>query len=257
MSTLNKSTIILVAARLKSSRLKKKVLRTIKGKELLFHLIDRLKIIKNSDDIIICTSINPQDDPIQDFCYKNSTKCFRGSENDVMGRFINAIDHYNLSPDNIVRITGDNCLVAFESIDSGIKKHNYKNADVTILKDLPIGMGCEIVNYNYFKKLYHKVEDPSSSEYMTWMLDRSDICKVENVMAPEKLRRPKYRLTCDTKEDFILLDKIYEKLYNGKPISSEVVINLLDSEKELAKINQNIKQITFDDVKNHINVNIK
>ena len=257
MSILNRNTTILIAARLKSTRLKEKVLKIIEGKEILLHLIDRLKLINNAHDIIVCTSVNPQDGPILDFCNKNNIKCFRGSEDDVMGRFINALDHFNLSPDNIVRITGDNCLVAFELIELGINRHNKKSADVTILNNLPIGMGFEIINYNYFKSLYDRVEDPSSSEYMTWMLDRPDICKVEKVSPSKIFDRPNYRLTCDTAEDFRLLVTIFKKLYRGNPIKSENVIKLLDTKDTLVEINKNIKQISYDDVKDHVNVNIK
>jgi len=248
--------VILVAARLKSRRLNKKIIKKILGKEILHHLIDRLKSIQSNPEIIVCTSTNKQDKPINKLCEKIDVKCFSGSEDDVMGRFINALCYFNINPDNIVRITADNCLIAHELIDQAIGLHNRKKADVTLMKNLPLGMSSEIINYKYFKKLYKNVEDPKSSEYMTWMLDRPDLCKIQTIK-PSAYKRPQYRLTCDTPEDLKLIKIVYKKLYNGFPIKSKDVIKFLDDNTDLLKINDKISQINFEDVKNHINIKIK
>ena len=141
-------------------------------------------------------------------------------------------------------------------MDKAIKEHNSIKADVTIMKDLPIGMDSEVINYNYFKYLYKKVEDPNSSEYMTWMLDRPDICNV-HATKTAKYNRPNYRLTFDTAEDLKLIKLIYNNLYKGNPIPSKEIIEYLDSNSDLIKINSNVQQINYDDVKDHININIK
>jgi len=253
---LKKNNLILIAARLKSNRLRKKVIKKIAGKEIIIHLVDRLKLVSNVDDIIVCTSINCQDDPIVEICKNDNIKCFRGSEDDVMGRFIDAVDYFKYCPKNIIRVTGDNCLVAHELVDIGILRHISTDADVTILNNLPIGMGCEIINFNYFMSLYKRVEDPNSSEYMTWMLDRPDLCKIEKIIPDKDFDRPHYRLTCDTIEDFNFLKAIYEKLYKGEPINSLEILKFLDANQDLLKINGNVKQVSYDDVKDHINVNI-
>ena len=250
------NTIILVAARLKSTRLKRKIVKIIAGKMVIHHLIDRLSLVKNASDVVVCTSTNSQDKPIYDFCQNINVKCYRGSEDDVMGRFIGSIEHYNLATKNIVRVTADSPLISFEMMDKAIKEHNSLKADVTIMKDLPIGMDSEVINYNYFKYLYKKVEDPNSSEYMTWMLDRPDICNV-HATKTAKYNRPNYRLTFDTTEDLKLIKLIYNNLYKGNPIPSKEIIEYLDSNSDLTKINSNVQQINYDDVKDHININIK
>ena len=248
--------VILIAARLKSSRLEKKIIKKIAGKELLIHLIERLKLVKSKPEIIVCTSINEQDRPINKLCKKINIKCFNGSENDVMGRFISALKYFEIIPENIVRITADNCLIVYELIDKAFELHFQEKADVTLMKNFPLGMSGEIISYKYFKELYKNVEDPSSSEYMTWMLDRPDLCKVIT-FKDDEFNRPNYRLTCDTAEDFTLLQTIFKNLYSGKPISSKNVITFLDKISHLLKINDSISQINYEDVKEHINVRVK
>ena len=79
------------------------------------------------------------------------------------------------------------------------------------MKNLPLGMSGEIISYKYFKELYKNVEDPNSSEYMTWMLDRPDLCKVIT-FKDDEFNRPNYRLTCDTPDDFTPF-KLSSKIY--------------------------------------------
>ena len=253
---LSRDTVILIAGRLKSRRLKEKIIKKINNKEIILHLIDRLEQVKNISDIIFCTSTNAQDHKVFEIVEQTGVKCFKVSEKKVMKRFIDAVNYFNLNPRNIVRVTADNCLISFEMLEKGIKHHNLTNADVTTMTNLPIGMASEIINYKYFKKLYAKVEDPNSSEYMTWMLDRPDLCNVERIK-DESLNRPHFRLTCDTPEDFKLLEIIFSNLYSFKPIDSLEIIKFLDNNKNISQINKGIEQITYEDVKDEINVNIK
>ena len=88
------------------------------------------------------------------------------------------------------------------------------------------------------------------------MLDRPDICNVERIK-DDNLNRPHFRLTCDTPEDFKLLEIIFSNLYYFKPIDSLEIIKFLDKNKNISQINKDIEQITYEDVKDEINVNIK
>ena len=86
----NHDTVILVAVRLKSKRLKNKAILPIIGKPLIHILYNRLLTVKNAKKIILCTSINKQDDPIYQFAKKNNILCVRGSELNVISRFLKA-----------------------------------------------------------------------------------------------------------------------------------------------------------------------
>ena len=249
------TTIILIAVRLKSKRLPKKALKYIRDKTIFEHLIARMKLVKEADRVIVCTSTNKEDDPIVDICKKKGYEYYRGYEDDVMGRFINAVK--DIVPKNIIRVTGDNCLVSHEFLDAAILSHNEKDADYTTTSFLPRGMRGEVIKYETLKKLHKLVVDPNSSEYMTWMIDRPDIFNVNKIKVDPVLHRPNYRVTCDTHSDLKVIKNIYDNIYTGIPIPSSEVIRYLDNNPEIVEINSNIKQKTKDDVLGKINVELK
>ena len=68
-------------------------------------MIDRLKLAKNVDEIIICTSTSKQDRPLGDLAKKNNVKCFFGDPDDVLESLLGAADKFEL--DYILNITAD------------------------------------------------------------------------------------------------------------------------------------------------------
>ena len=138
----NKKVIILIAVRMKSRRLSQKALLKIEDKTVLEHLLDRLKLSKTSQSIVVCTSVSPEDDILTKIAEKNGVKWFRGSEDDVMDRFIKAADKEKA--DIIVRITGDNILIDPFYLDKAVKYHLKNKADYTSIDGLPSGVKSEI-----------------------------------------------------------------------------------------------------------------
>ena len=79
----------IIEARMTSKRLPGKVLLNSGiNKPFLYCLVDRIKKVKKIDEVIVATTTNFEDDKIADFCKKNKVSCFRGRENDVMGRVL-------------------------------------------------------------------------------------------------------------------------------------------------------------------------
>ena len=93
---------------MKSSRLPKKALLEIVNRSLIERLVERLMLGFSADQIVICTSTNPQDMVLKKVATKLGVRFFAGSELDVMGRFIAASKKNNVS--TIARVTGDNPL---------------------------------------------------------------------------------------------------------------------------------------------------
>ena len=112
-------TAFLITARLKSTRLPRKILLPVKGKPLLVHMLDRIKNAQNIDKIIICTSINSEDDPLEEIAKEENVFCFRGSEDDVLSRLYEASYKYKL--DFFVNKAADGPMVDPFFIDKAIK----------------------------------------------------------------------------------------------------------------------------------------
>ena len=89
-------TIAIIQARMGSKRLPGKVLEQIEKKPMLYHIVDRVKRVSQIEDIVIATSNEKTDEPIVDFCVSNSIKYFAGSENNVLDRFYQAANKYNI-----------------------------------------------------------------------------------------------------------------------------------------------------------------
>ena len=87
---IDKKVVASIEARMSSSRLPGKMLKNIGDKPVIQHLVDRLRNCSTVDDIIIATTVNKFDDPLVDWAENYNVKYYRGSEEDVLQRVIDA-----------------------------------------------------------------------------------------------------------------------------------------------------------------------
>ncbi len=236
-------TVILIAVRLHSTRLPKKALIKLGEKTLLEHLIDNVKQAKEPDDIIICTSIHEDDREIISLASAIGIKCFAGSEDDVMDRFIQVAQRENA--DTIVRVTGDNPLTDPEIMDQMIRFHIKEMKEYTYTEDPPRGTRCEILNVDAMKKAHMLAEDTSQTEYMSLYFRQPKFFRISKfIVVDSLLRRPQYRLTVDTPEDLELMKALYESLYDHNKDrfpSLRTIIEFLDRNPTIVAINRDIE----------------
>ena len=219
---------IFIAVRMKSTRLPTKALLDICGLPLVVRLFQRLEEIFKKEDLVVCTSTNPQDDELEDISKENGIKCFRGSELDVMGRFIKAAQKFDTK--TIARVTGDNPLTDPKILEKMVSYHINQQSEYTYTDDLPAGVNAEIIDIDALKRIHKEISDPNSTEYMTYVLKRPDKLivkeyKVENL----SLRKPEISLTVDNESDIQLIRRIY-KTFNGKLPDLSKIIEWLDTQ---------------------------
>lgn len=226
---------IIVQARLGSTRLPKKILNEFYNEEsILSLLLNRLKTLPNVN-IIIATTENILDDSIVDFAKENNYNYFRGSENDVLNRFIEASKYYNLK--KICRVCSDNPFLDINSIDLLYKQLNqgFDYASFCTSNNIPVmkthyGFWCEAVTLQALEKSYSLIQDKMYKEHVTnFIYMNEDIFKVKFNQIPLEIEKSSLRLTVDTINDFKLARKIYEKTLK---LTSEInpinVINSID-----------------------------
>ena len=215
--------IICVAVRLKSNRLKRKALLDLNGVTLIERLIERLLSEFQNDEICICTSRHEDDKPLVEIAKKYSLNFIAGEELDVMSRFIEIGN--KKQAENITRVTGDNPLTDPKIITQMLLDHIKKGSDYTFCNQIPIGAGSEIVKFETLKKLYSMLTDPNSSEYMTYMLNRPDLIKVNNFFVSDNsIIEPNLSLTVDNDDDYRFLKDIYN-YFKVSDISLQEVIS--------------------------------
>lgn len=231
-------TVVLIAVRMHSKRLPRKALLPLAGRPAIEHLIERVKQAKIPAAAVLCTSTHPDDAVLVEVADRMGIKWFRGSEEDVMQRFLDAA--IREVADVVVRITGDDILIDPTFLDRAIGHHLAKNADYTAYPDLPKGMEAEVISVSALRTAHELAEDPSFTEYMTSYLRRPDIFRVSNMPVEERYRRS-FRLTLDTEEDYRLLKTVFDGLSRpGKIITTEEILDFLDRRPELAAMNASV-----------------
>ena len=225
-----------------SSRLPGKALLNLKGKPMLQHIIEFTKYSRLTDEIIIATSDKSEDDQIQKLAEKSNISCFRGSSDNVLKRYYDCA--LKFGGEIIIRLTGDNPLIDPTIIDQVIdicKKTKCDYCSNMINQTFPLGYLVEGMTFQTLKKMYETKQDELSKEHVTHYLRKNlNEFFVKEVHAPHNINKNQWRLSVDYKEDFELIQKIFDELYQDNSfIPYEKVVGLLDKEKYLLKINEN------------------
>lgn len=229
-----------------STRLPGKIIKKLNGKPALWHVYNRCKTSKYADLVIIATTTDKADDPIEAFCKKNKLPYFRGDVENVLSRYYGAAEKYGLS--RIARITADCPLIDPQTIDKVFKAHTAQKCDyisnVIGERTFPRGLDVEVFSFNALKKAFEGATETVEKEHVTprmWENKNGEYILGRTVTAPIELRRS-YRLTMDYPEDFALIDAIYEKFSNYKIIPTLKAIRFLDEHPEIATINKDCEQ---------------
>lgn len=209
-----------IQARMSSSRLPGKVLAEIMGKPMLYHQLERLKTSKKLEEIVVAATSNPLDDPIEEFCKEYGVKCFRGSEEDVLKRFIDASKKYNLSI--VVRVCSDSPLIDIASMDEMIQILIEQQVDLVSVdpKETSLLDGFEVTNLAFLEKIYGLCTEEYHKEHVTYLAkEDTKIGKVLYYDPPLELRFKDIRVTVDTEKDLEFIREVFKWLYEeGKII---------------------------------------
>lgn len=238
-------TVIIVQARMTSTRLPGKVLRTVLDKPLLEYQIERIRRVKLADEIVIATTINNADKSIINLCERLSISYFRGSEEDVLGRYHATAQAYG--GDVIVRVTSDCPIIDPKIIDQIIRFYfdhhcKYDYVSNTLQRTYPRGMDTEVFSFKILDEAFHEANLSYEREHVTPFFylhpRRYRLCNIAY-----KQDQSQHRWTVDTIEDFELITKIIENLYPHVPeFDMEDVLNLLTNYPEWTKINAHVEQ---------------
>ncbi|NFA59978.1 glycosyltransferase family protein [Clostridium sporogenes] len=240
-----KKIIVIVQARMGSTRLQGKVLKKICGKTVLEHDIDRLRRIKNIDKIIIATTTLEKDNVIIKECERLRVKYFRGSEEDVLSRYYYAAKENNA--DVVVRVTSDCPLIDPQVSENIIEfyldnKDKYDYVSNTIDRTYPRGLDTEVFSFESLEKAFKESKLQRDREHVTpYIWDNPQIFKLAQYKNDKDYSN--LRWTLDTEEDFILIKEIYKELYIGKhAFYFEDILKLVKQRSQLLEINKNVKQ---------------
>ena len=215
---------IILQCRTNSSRFPNKVIKIIQDKNIIEHIISRLKKCQNIDKLILCTTDTSNDDIIEMIGKKNDIHVFRGSEHNVLERYYNCAKHYKSK--NIIRCTGDCPLIDPLLIDNLIEefhemkfKHlNFRDKDITRNKHFPDGFDAEIFTFEVLEEAYKNDKSEFNKEHVTPYIVSKYGHNYYKIPNTERffVDYNNFHLSVDTEEDYKRVLEIYKAVYNKK-----------------------------------------
>ena len=237
--------IAIIEARMGSTRLLGKSLKKIMGKPILEILIARVKRSNLITEIVIATSENPNDDAIELLAKRLNVGCFRGSEDDVLGRVLKAAKAYRA--DHIVELWGDCPLIDPEIIDKMISYYLNNDFDCVgtcLDKTFPWGISALIFPTKILEEISQITQDPVDRENVSnYIYEHPDRYKIGHLPCPPELNHPEIRLTVDELADFEVVKIIFERLTPKNPDFRTIdIIKFLEYNPEIKNVNIGVKQ---------------
>lgn len=245
-------TVVIVQARMSSSRLPGKVLLEIGGKPMLAWVLERAAHARLVQQVIVATTTDPADDAIEAFCRVSGWECFRGSLFDVLDRYYQAAR--SAQADVVVRLTADCPLMDPALIDHTLEEFFRSGVDFAAnrlpppwKRTYPIGLDIEVCSFAALERAWREAAQTYEREHvMPYLYAEQGRFKALLVNT-----QPDYghlRWTVDTPEDLEFLRALVAKLGGRDDFTWQDVLAVVQAHPELSEINSQVRHKKFDEV---------
>lgn len=230
---------VLVTARLKSTRLTRKVLRNLNGQPMIWHVLKRMQMVNGEENVVVITSDLPSDDDLAECVERIGCSVFRGDPDDVMKRMLDAATFHGFM--DFISVTADNPFADPVYARALMHHHKEQYCDFSEIEGLPFGMFTYAVNLDGLTKAVLDKETSDTEVWGGYFRENTALrCSVMTVSRPEH-RRPELRLTVDEQPDFDLIDAILKRSASGIPNIDDILC-VIDRCPELLMINKHVTQ---------------
>lgn len=233
-------TIAIIQARMSSTRLPGKVLLPIGDKPAIKWVIDSVKQIIGVDQVLLVTSVDKSDDPLEKFCIDHDVECFRGDLNNVLKRFYDAAKKYKA--DNIIRITGDCPFLDPDVVSSVLYMltgDKYDYVSNCFNPTFPDGLDCEAFTMQTLERVYKTAKGALYTEHVTSYINHNRfLFKIGHYNSPLSGLNG-LRWTLDTSQDYEFFNGVAKHIKENSVPRYIEILNILKNHSELTKINHN------------------
>ncbi len=234
-------TAILITARLKSTRLPRKVVLPLGGEPMIHHQIDRLRLTERPEQVILCTSPVAQDDPLVEVAESKGIPCFRGDPDDVLVRLTTAAQEHDV--DLVLNATADNPYVDPRWLDRLANYHLEQEHDFTRVWGLPLGSEGWALNRAAMERACELKASRDTEVWAGYFEETGEFRWGYMEVSDPSVHWPELRLTVDTPQDYELVTRIYDELHTpGEWFFLEDIVKLCREKPELPAINADIQQ---------------
>ena len=244
MQARDHTVVAIIQARMGSSRLPGKVLKDVCGAPLLVREVIRVRRARSLGQVVVATTVNPEDDLITEICQAHGIPCFRGDPHDVLDRYYRAAQLFEA--ETIVRLTGDCPVIDPQEIDRTVRAFFDAKVDFAAnrlpppwKRTTPIGMDTEVVSFGNLTRAWREAGSKYAREHvMPFFYEQEGRFEILLVHHQPDLGR--YRLTVDTPEDLALIRNIYEHFECTDEFSLDDMIGLLEQRPEWVALNAQV-----------------
>lgn len=252
MLTDARGTIAIVQGRMSSSRLPGKILEDIGGEPMLVRVVSRVRRAQTVDQVVIATTNDPSDDPVEKLCLARGIPIYRGSLFDVLDRFYQAALLFKAA--TVIRVTADCPLIDPVEIDHVVRAFHVQQVDFAAnrlpppwKRTYPIGLDTEVCKFEVLQRAWREAGDAHHREHvMPYIYETPDRFKVLVIDNPVDYGT--LRWTVDTPEDLEVIRLIYKQFSNQDTFSWLEVIDLYKQRPELQHMNENVAHNPFNAV---------
>lgn len=242
---------IIIQARSNSTRLPNKILLPfVGGFTFLEWIVERAKTSSFAEKVIVATTESVEDYETEVLCKRRKYDYFRGSEEDVLGRYWKTVERFGSKI--IVRVTSDNPFIDIPEMDRVIGMLQSENLDYANNHSagLPIGTGVEVFTRESFIRVVAEAKDKYEHEHVTPYYYRHPELFKQMKIPPLNVHKfsTKVRLTIDTIEDLNFLRALSNGIGFSDPFhqpSTNEILSFLQLHSEIVAINNNVQQKTL------------
>jgi spore coat polysaccharide biosynthesis protein SpsF len=241
--------VVIVQARMTSTRLPGKVLADLGGRSVLERQLERLARCERADELVVATTTNSEDDPIVALVRRLGHRVFRGSEDDVLSRYAGAARE--AGADLVVRVTSDCPLIDPEETDVVIAELEARAAEAdyasnTLVRDVPRGLDTEALWRDVLERAHRMATSVPAREHVTFYIwsERPERFALHAVRRPYEAAD--LRWTVDTPEDLEVVRRLFDALgYADRPVPVAEAIAWAREHPEVTALNADVVQKTI------------
>ena len=229
--------LVIIQARCGSSRLPSKVLKEVEGKTALEQMLERVSKSTKVDEVMVATTINPEDVSIVNLVSGLGYRVFVGSSEDVLDRYYQAAKL--IRPEYVIRLTADCPLFDWRLLDEAIDELNEDSDDLcSYTETFPDGEDLEIIRFTALEDMWHNAHLASEREHVTlYVKNHPEIYKLQNYEC--KLGNLKNeRWTLDEPEDLDVIRAVYKHFAPRTDFSMKEIYQFLHEHPEIRELNQ-------------------
>jgi len=232
----------IIQARTGSTRLPGKILEPIAGFPLLGWCVERLRLAKTVDQVVVATSDQAADDPVEALGHDLGFGVFRGSEDDVLARFRGAVSHFGL--DHVVRVCGDSPFVDPGLVDTLVRAYLAAGVDYASnvgARSYPRGLDCEVFSAQQLVRVEALAREPFERAHVTpYFYQNPELFSLLNV--PGSTDYSQHRWCVDEPVDLAMVRALAERLSGRRDFAWTEALAVVESDLELSRMNAQVEQ---------------